>query len=95
MKIWISCDMEGVTGIASYISGSHKPHYMMQGLDASADAIFFAGYHGSISGPSSTLSHTGRETAPFAPDAVAVATKGRNLGRRDDVRDQPADSGDS
>lgn len=43
---------------ARYISGRHKPGYMMQGLDDSADVIFFVGYHGSISGPSSTLSHT-------------------------------------
>jgi D-amino peptidase len=31
---------------------------MMQGLDSSFDAIFFVGYHGSISGPPSTMSHT-------------------------------------
>jgi D-amino peptidase len=43
---------------ARYISGRHKPDYMMQGLDSTADLIFFVGYHGSISGPSSTLSHT-------------------------------------
>jgi D-amino peptidase len=43
---------------ARYISGRHKPEYMMQGLDGTADVIFFVGYHGSISGQSSTLSHT-------------------------------------
>jgi D-amino peptidase len=31
---------------------------MMQGLDASADVVFMVGYHGSISGESSVLSHT-------------------------------------
>ena len=31
---------------------------MMEGMDASADAVFFVGYHGSISGDSSVLSHT-------------------------------------
>lgn len=43
---------------ARYVSGRHKPDYMMQGLDGSFDVIFFIGYHGSISGESSTLSHT-------------------------------------
>ena len=45
-------------GRASYVSGRHKPLYMMQGLDAAADVVFMVGYHGSISGPSSVLSHT-------------------------------------
>lgn len=43
---------------ATYISGRHKQRYMMQGLDESFDLIFFIGYHGSISGQTSTLSHT-------------------------------------
>ena len=43
---------------ARYISGRHKPDYMMQGLDGSFAVIFFVGYHGSISGQPSTLSHT-------------------------------------
>ncbi|WP_426244985.1 M55 family metallopeptidase [Nocardioides sp. LHG3406-4] len=118
MKVWISCDMEGVAGVvdwvqcmpddaasyargcdlmlgevnaaidgavaagadeivvndshgrmfnldpaalhgrASYLAGRHKPLYMMQGLDESVDAIFFVGYHGSISGSPSAMSHT-------------------------------------
>ena len=45
-------------GRATYVSGKHKPLYMMQGCDSSVDAIFFVGYHGSISGDSSVLSHT-------------------------------------
>ena len=45
-------------GQASYVSGRHKPLYMMQGLDAAADVVFMVGYHGSISGESSVLSHT-------------------------------------
>ncbi len=45
-------------GQASYVSGRHKPLYMMQGLDATADVVFLVGYHGSISGESSVLSHT-------------------------------------
>ena len=45
-------------GGAGYLSGRHKPLYMMQGLDASFDVAFFVGYHGSISGESAVLSHT-------------------------------------
>jgi D-amino peptidase len=45
-------------GHATYVSGRHKPLYMMQGLDATADVVFMVGYHGSISGDSSVLSHT-------------------------------------
>ena len=45
-------------GTRQYISGRHKPRYMMQGLDETFDAIFFVGYHGSISGRPSMLSHT-------------------------------------
>jgi D-amino peptidase len=43
---------------ASYISGKHKPLYMMEGLDASYDAVFFVAYHGSISAETAVLSHT-------------------------------------
>ena len=43
---------------AAYVSGRHKPLYMMQGLDATADVVFMVGYHGSVSGESSVLSHT-------------------------------------
>jgi D-amino peptidase len=45
-------------GRAAYLAGRHKPLYMMEGLDASFDAVFLVGYHGSISGASSVLSHT-------------------------------------
>src|SRR5215472_10122755 len=51
---------------ASYISGSHKPLYMMQGLDSSFDAIFFVSYHGSV-GAAAGLSHT------YNPAAVMEA----------------------
>ena len=51
-------DPRRIAGGASYISGRHKPLYMMQGLDDSFDAAFLVGYHGSISGRPSTLSHT-------------------------------------
>jgi D-amino peptidase len=46
-----------LAGEASYISGSHKPLYMMQGLDGSFDAVLFVSYHGSVGAPAG-LSHT-------------------------------------
>ena len=51
-------DPRKIAGRASYLSGRHKPMYMVEGLDDSFDAVFFVGYHGSISGRPSTLSHT-------------------------------------
>ncbi|GAA3568932.1 M55 family metallopeptidase [Microlunatus spumicola] len=45
-------------GNARYLSGRHKPMYMMQGLDSSFDAVFFVSYHGSMASEASTLSHT-------------------------------------
>jgi D-amino peptidase len=50
---------------ASYLSGRHKPMYMMQGLDESFDAAFFVSYHGSMGASASTLSHT------YNPNAIA------------------------
>jgi len=58
-----------LAGRASYLSGRHKPDYMMQGLDASYDAVLLVGYHGSM--PSaSVLSHT------YNPRAVSDARIG-------------------
>jgi D-amino peptidase len=54
-------------GRATYIAGRHKPLYMMEGMDDSVDAVFFIGYHGSISGASSVLSHT------YNPSVVSKA----------------------
>jgi D-amino peptidase len=51
-------DPAGLSGRARYLAGRHKPLYMMQGLDDTVDAIFFVGYHGSISGVPSAMSHT-------------------------------------
>jgi len=45
-------------GDARYLSGRHKPMYMMEGLDSSFDAIFFISYHGSMASEASALSHT-------------------------------------
>ena len=54
-------------GRASYLSGKHKPMYMVQGLDASFDAVFMISYHGSMSS-SAVLSHT------YNPRAIADVT---------------------
>ena len=56
---------EQLRGEASYLSGHHKPLYMMQGLDESFDAVFFVSYHGSASAGPATLSHT------YNPAAIA------------------------
>jgi D-amino peptidase len=55
-----------LAGDASYISGSHKPLYMMQGLDDSFGAVLFVSYHGSV-GAAAGLSHT------YNPRAVTEA----------------------
>ncbi len=57
---------DALAGRASCISGSHKPLYMMQGLDSSFDAVLFVSYHGSVGAPAG-LSHT------YNPRAVMEA----------------------
>lgn len=57
---------DGLAGNARYLSGRHKPLYMMQGLDDSFDAIFYVSYHGSMTA-AAPLSHT------YNPRAVASA----------------------
>ena len=57
---------DALAGQASYISGSHKPLYMMQGLDGSFGAVLFVSYHGSVGAPAG-LSHT------YNPRAVVEA----------------------
>jgi D-amino peptidase len=52
-------------GRASYLSGRHKPQYMMEGLDDSFDAAFFISYHGSAGAAASVLPHT------YNPRAIA------------------------
>ncbi|MFF8314465.1 M55 family metallopeptidase [Streptomyces lydicus] len=54
-----------LAGRARYLSGRHKPLYMMQGLDSSFDGVFFVSYHGSMDGAASALSHT------YNPRAIA------------------------
>lgn len=48
---------DGLAGRASYLSGRFKPLYMMQGLDASFDAVIYLGYHAAAGTPG-VLSHT-------------------------------------
>jgi D-amino peptidase len=55
---------EGLAGRASYLSGRHKPLYMMQGLDPSYGAVLFVGYHAAMPTPG-VLSHT------YNPRAIA------------------------
>jgi D-amino peptidase len=64
-----------IHGNASLISGQHKPLYMMEGVDASFDAILFLGYHGSIGAHPAILSHT------YNPRAIwEVRMDGRPVG---------------
>jgi D-amino peptidase len=51
---------------ARYLSGRHKPLYMMEGLDESFGAVLFVSYHGSM-GSNGVLSHT------YNPRAVSAA----------------------
>ena len=68
-------DPEALHGRARYVSGRHKPLYMMQGLEPGADAVFMIGYHGSVSGDSSVLSHT------YSPSVISrVELNGTEVG---------------
>jgi D-amino peptidase len=49
---------QDLTGLATLITGKHKPLYMMEGLDASFDGVCFVSYHGSIGAEHAVLSHT-------------------------------------
>jgi D-amino peptidase len=64
---------EALAADASYISGSFKPLYMMQGLDDSFDAVLFVSYHGSVGAPSG-LSHTYNPRAVFEARLDGVVT---------------------
>jgi D-amino peptidase len=65
---------------ADYVSGRHKPRYMMQGLDGSFDAIFFVSYHGSM-GTNGVLSHTYNPRAVYEVrlNGIPVGEAGVNL----------------
>jgi D-amino peptidase len=66
---------DALAGRAGYLSGRYKPMYMMQGLDASFDAVFFVSYHGSMGSNGSVLSHTYFPTA-FAEVTINGAVAG-------------------
>jgi D-amino peptidase len=60
---------------ASYLSGAHKPLYMMEGLDGSFGAALFVAYHGSVGAAAAVLAHT------YNPRAVwEVRLNGRIVG---------------
>jgi D-amino peptidase len=65
---------------ASYLSGRHKPLYMMEGLDASFDAVFMVAYHGSIGAERAILSHTYNPAAVWEArlNGAAVGESGIN-----------------
>lgn len=49
---------QDLEGRATLITGNYKPLYMMEGLDASFDGIYFVSYHGSVGAEKAILSHT-------------------------------------
>lgn len=60
---------ESLHGRAAYLSGRHKPFYMMEGLNDSFAAACFVSYHGSMGSPG-VLSHT------YNPRAIAAVRIG-------------------
>ncbi len=65
---------------ASYLSGRHKPLYMMEGLEGGFDAVFMVGYHGSIGAEHAILSHTYNPLAVWEArlNGVSVGESGLN-----------------
>jgi len=65
---------------ASYLSGRHKPLYMMEGLDPTFDAVFMIAYHGAIGAERAVLSHTYNPAAVWEArlNGVAVGESGLN-----------------
>ncbi|WIB12692.1 M55 family metallopeptidase [Curtobacterium sp. MCPF17_052] len=57
-----------------FITGRHKPMYMMQGLDDTVDGAFLIGYHGSISGGSRPRCRT--PTTPRSSPVPASTARG-------------------
>jgi D-amino peptidase len=68
-----------LAGRASYLSGRHKPLYMMEGLDASHDAVLYVGYHGAMPA-ASVLSHTynPRAVSDVRIDGIRAGESGIN-----------------
>jgi D-amino peptidase len=65
---------------ASYLSGRHKPLYMMEGLDDTFDAVFMVAYHGAIGAERAILSHTYNPLAVWEArlNGVPVGESGLN-----------------
>ena len=65
---------------ASYLSGRHKPLYMMEGLDGTFDAVFMVGYHGAIGAERAILSHTYNPSAVWEArlNGIPVGESGLN-----------------
>ena len=65
---------------ASYLSGRHKPLYMMEGLDATFDAVFMLAYHGAIGSERAILSHTYNPAAVWEVrlNGIAAGESGLN-----------------
>ena len=61
-----------LAGRAGYLSGRHKPDYMMQGLDASYDAVLFVGYHGSMPSGRCSRTPTTRARCPMRASAASA-----------------------
>jgi D-amino peptidase len=61
-------------GGASYLSGKHKPLYMMEGLDGGFDAVFMVSYHGSIGHERAILSHTYNPSAIWEVKINGIVT---------------------
>lgn len=59
---------------AQLIRGVPRPHYMMQGLDDSFDAVFLVGYHARAGTPDGVLGHT------FTADFSEVRLNGIAVG---------------
>ncbi|HYB31599.1 MAG TPA: M55 family metallopeptidase [Solirubrobacteraceae bacterium] len=58
---------------ASYLSGRHKPLYMMEGLDETFDAVFMVAYRGAIGAERAILSHTYNPAAVWEARLNGVA----------------------
>jgi D-amino peptidase len=71
---------DALHGRSRYLSGQHKPLYMMEGLDSSFDAVFFVAYHGSIGAERAVLSHTYNPNvfAHVSINGVTVGESGLN-----------------
>jgi D-amino peptidase len=66
--------LEALDPRAELISGSPKPLSMVQGLDASFDAVFFVGYHARAGSSAAAIDHT------YTDAVYRAAVNGREMG---------------